>query len=158
MGQQPGKIEDTEGGIGALPSSSIASGTGAARNSSSLIGFAAVLSVARNARTPPPASWAFQLLPGLYNQYQKVAVILRRFDSTRVHPSLPFPRDHGTAAPLGNEKPSRNRRESFSARGSSGSSPTDLRCVDNVTRPTVRHLFHGRSSIKLAMSVESSRI
>ncbi|XP_076242139.1 alpha-1,6-mannosyl-glycoprotein 2-beta-N-acetylglucosaminyltransferase isoform X2 [Calliopsis andreniformis] len=75
MGQRPAKTEDTNGGIGAYPGNSIASGTGATRNASSLIGFAAVLSVARNAHTAPPASWAFQLLPSLYNHYQKAEVI-----------------------------------------------------------------------------------
>lgn len=90
MGQRPAKTEDSNGGTGVLPSSSVATGTSATGNAT-VTGYGAGQSVARTAHTPPPASWAFQLLPGLYNHYQKVAAdIFRRFEfgwspSGRIH-------------------------------------------------------------------------
>ncbi|XP_076678275.1 alpha-1,6-mannosyl-glycoprotein 2-beta-N-acetylglucosaminyltransferase isoform X2 [Andrena cerasifolii] len=74
VGQRSAKTEDSNGGTGVLPSSSVATGTSATGNAT-VTGYGAGQSVARTAHTPPPASWAFQLLPGLYNHYQKAEVI-----------------------------------------------------------------------------------
>nr|XP_031847454.1 alpha-1,6-mannosyl-glycoprotein 2-beta-N-acetylglucosaminyltransferase [Nomia melanderi]XP_031847455.1 alpha-1,6-mannosyl-glycoprotein 2-beta-N-acetylglucosaminyltransferase [Nomia melanderi]XP_031847456.1 alpha-1,6-mannosyl-glycoprotein 2-beta-N-acetylglucosaminyltransferase [Nomia melanderi] len=68
--------------IGAIPTSGTAVGTTTASSSTSSSGgnvsgaARAVLSAGRSALTAQPVpAWAFQLLPGLYNHYQKAEVI-----------------------------------------------------------------------------------
>lgn len=100
MAQQPARAEGI--GNGAFLSSSVSTGISSAGNSSVIgIGSGVVLTAGRNALTAQPApAWAFQLLPGLYSHYQKVADIFRRYEFESVTSLLSFSKLRSTLTPL----------------------------------------------------------
>lgn len=84
----PSSSSNSGSGSSSTGSSSNSTPTGASNSKNSSVsgnviasntGAAAILPIARNAQIVQSASaWAFQLLPELYNHYQKVADIFRR--------------------------------------------------------------------------------